>query len=173
MLWTVQAEGYMYCGSHSTTPSPWSPIPCILTSINRIAGNTSIPYVKNTPYFCHTVKSNCYGLSQCVAHRLLLVCSAGALLWCSALVVKPAKGEVGQGDQVISVTLVTSSTDYLGLLLALACWWLLRYFWNFTETYFDQLSLKNNKDNKHIITHDIAIPSQMVTLLSTTNINTQ
>ena len=38
-------------------------------------------YSKNTPYFCHTIKSNCYGLVQCVAHRLLCCCSALVLCY--------------------------------------------------------------------------------------------
>ena len=88
---------------------------------------------------------------------LLCWCSAGALLWWS-----PLEGRQGQaGDVALSITPSPWPPSHLWLLLVLACLLGLLCFWNFTETYFDQLSLKNNKDNKHIITHDIAIPSQI------------
>lgn len=76
------------------------------------------------------LKWYCYGLLKCVAHSLLMVCSAGALglLWCSAMV-KPAK-RYGRTkvDQVLSVTLVTLSTENLGLVTALALWSCLLWF---------------------------------------------
>ena len=76
----------------------------------------------------------CSCLLQCVAHRLLMV---------------SPKGKVGLRGMTRRLVLPWSlrPPTAKGVLLVLACLWLLRYFWNFTEIYFGQLSLKNNKNN--------------------------
>ena len=58
-----------------------------------LSKNWDTPYTKNTPYFCHTIKSNCYGLVKLLGNSLLRVLLA-LLCWLLLLCYGKARQKV-------------------------------------------------------------------------------